>query len=85
MFEFVQQKALYQIDTDVRTIPLNRPVIVAVGKDPKQWKDEKAIGAWDYWRETRSIKVEEADKQSPADASISIDGEVMRLKNIGSS
>lgn len=65
-----------------------------MGKDPKQWKDEKAVGAWDYWRETRGIKVEEADKlwvqvggwhESFADASISIDGKVMRLKNIGSS
>ena len=91
MFEFVQHRALYQIDVDVRTLPLKGHVLVAVGKNPAEWKDEKSIGAWDYWRETRGIKVEEADKLwvqvqewdgGWVGSSTPVDCEVMHLRNI---
>ena len=94
MFEFVQHKALYQIDVDVRTLPLKGHVLVAVGKNPAEWKDEKSIGAWDYWPETRGIKVEETDKLwvqvqewdgGSVGSSTPVGGEVMHLRNIGRS
>lgn len=94
MFEFIQHKALYQIDVDVRTLPLEGHVVVAVGKNPAEWKDENIVGAWDYWRETRGIDVEEADKLwvqvqewdgSTVVFSSAVDGKAMHLRNIGRS
>ncbi|KAJ5725928.1 uncharacterized protein N7483_007285 [Penicillium malachiteum] len=62
MFELVQHKVLRQIDVDVQTLPLSGDVVLTVGKNPEEWKDEKAIGNCDYWSETRGINIEEAEK-----------------------
>lgn len=94
MFSFVQHKVLWQVDIDVRTLPLRGEVAVAVGKRPEEWKDEGSIGAWDYWPETRGIEVKEADKlwvqvkewDGNSEVPLSpVDGEVLLGKRIGSS
>ncbi|KAJ5116181.1 hypothetical protein N7456_000529 [Penicillium angulare] len=93
MFGFVQHKVLWQVDLDVRTLPLRGEVAVAVGKSPGGWKNENATGAWDYWPETRGIKTEEAHKlwvqveewDGSSEVSLSpVDGEVLLGKKLGS-
>ncbi|KAJ5288818.1 hypothetical protein N7478_001848 [Penicillium angulare] len=94
MFGFVQHKALWQVNLDVRALPLCGEVAVAVGKNPGELKNESAVGAWDYWPETRGIKVDGADKlwvqvqewDGSSGVSLSpVDGELLLGKKIGSS
>ncbi|KAJ5703876.1 hypothetical protein N7493_011014 [Penicillium malachiteum] len=94
MFELVQHKVLRQISVDVRTLPLRGDIVLTVGKNPDEWKDEKAIGNWDYWPETRGIKIEEADKVyvqvdawngESLQSGNPVEGEVVYLRQIQSS
>ncbi|KAJ5379044.1 hypothetical protein N7509_012163 [Penicillium cosmopolitanum] len=53
MFDYVQHVWLKQLDMDITTVRLDEKVVVAYGKNPSQWKDEKkGFGGWDVWPKT---------------------------------
>ncbi|KAJ5110814.1 hypothetical protein N7532_001349 [Penicillium argentinense] len=57
MFDYVQHVWLKQLDMDITTVPLDEKVVVAYGKNPSQWKDEKkGFGGWDVWLKTAQAK-----------------------------
>ena len=67
MFDYVQHVWLKQLDMDITTVPLDEKVVVAYGKNPSQWKDEKnGFGGWDVWLKTsqaqKKAQVERGDQ-----------------------
>lgn len=53
MFEYVQHVWLRQLDLDVTTLSLGEQMVLACGKNPSEWRDDKALGGWDVWPDTR--------------------------------
>lgn len=56
MFEYVQHIWLRQLDLDVTALSLGEQVVLACGKNPSAWKDDKALGGWDVWPDTRQAQ-----------------------------